>query len=378
MAAPGTDSSRRHDAIVVQKDLRRNHAVRTQQDAADQLGDVAIARNRRPLEIPPPLDAIRAHDRGTVWLWVSAMKVVVAGSDGYIGSRVCRRLLATQGISVRPLSRRVREADVMGPVDLVKTPEVLSSMLGGYRPDVVINCAGTTSPELRACIDAHIVATANLMSAIAVAAPGARLIQLGSAAEYGQAVPAPLQITEDTAPAPQGAYAVSKLSSTLLAVTHGPILGLECIALRVFNLIGPDMAPGTIIPNVMRMLANPERRCTDPVELGRIDIYRDFVHIDDVVSAIISAVLVGSIGSGTIINVGSGEAVMVRELVRQLLDATGHQGAIREVAAGTGRSVGVTWQCADIGRARNLLGWSPRRSLSDSITELVRSNGRVF
>lgn len=305
------------------------------------------------------------------------MRIVVAGGDGYIGSRVCRGLLSVPSVSVRPLSRRVN-GSAIAPIDLVEAPVALGSMLAEYRPDVVINCAGTTSPDLRACVEAHVVATANLLAAVAKAAPGCRVIQLGSAAEYGQAVSPPLRLNEDTPPVPRGAYAVSKLSSTLLAVTHGPTLGLECIALRVFNLIGPDMTPGTIIPNLMRILANPERGVADPVELGRIDIYRDFIHIDDVVSAIISAVLVGSIGSGTIINVGSGEAVMVRELVRQLLDAAGHQGAIREVAAGTGRSVGVTWQCADIGRARNLLGWSPRRSLSDSITELVRSNGRVF
>jgi nucleoside-diphosphate-sugar epimerase len=306
------------------------------------------------------------------------MRVVVAGADGYIGSRVCRRLLSMGGIGVLALSRRVSGSEAIAPVDLVKAPDALVSMLTDYRPDAVINCVGTTSPHLRACVDAHVVATANLLAAVAEAAPGARLIQLGSAAEYGQAVEPPLRLNEDTPPVPRGAYAVSKLSSTLLAVTHGPTLGLECVALRVFNLIGPDMTPGTIIPNVMRILANPERRVADPVELGRMDVYRDFVHIDDVVSAIISAVLVGSICSGTIINIASGEAVMIRELVRRLLDAAGHQGAIREVAAGTGRSVGVTWQCADIGRARSLLGWSPRKSLPDSIAELVRSDGRVF
>ncbi len=250
-------------------------------------------------------------------------------------------------------------------------------MLAEYRPDVVINCAGTTSPELLDCVEAHVVVTANLLAAVAKAAPGARVIQLGSAAEYGQAVEAPLRVDEDTPPAPRGAYAISKLSSTLLAVRHGPGLGLECIALRVFNLIGPDMAPGTIIPNVMRILENPARRSADPVELGRLDLYRDFVHVDDVVAAIICAVEVQSVDNGTIINVASGEAVMVRELVRRLLDAAGHHGEIREVAPGTGRSVGVTWQCADIGRARSLLGWAPHKSLADAVTELVRSDGRA-
>ena len=68
---------------------------------------------------------------------------------------------------------------------------------------------------------------------------------------------------------------------------------------------------------------------------------------------------------------------MVREVVRRLLDAAGHHGEIREVAAGTGRSVGVTWQCADIDRARRLLGWAPRKSLADAITELVSGDGRT-
>jgi NDP-hexose 4-ketoreductase len=305
------------------------------------------------------------------------MRVVVAGGDGYIGSRVCRRLAAIKGVDVLPLSRRASGRGCAQVIDLVRPPGALVSLLTDYRPDVVINCAGTTSSDVLDCVEAHVVVTANLLAAAAQAAPRVRLIQLGSAAEYGQAVAASLRIHEDTPPAPRGAYAVSKLASTLLAVRHGPGLGLECLALRIFNLIGPDMAPGTIIPNVMRILGNPARRPADPVELGRLDVYRDFVHVDDVVAAIIHAVQLPAIDNGTIINIASGEAVMVRELVRRLLDAAGHYGDIREVAPGTDRSVGVSWQCADIGRARSLLGWTPRKSLAEAVAELVRGDGRA-
>jgi len=304
------------------------------------------------------------------------MRVVVAGGQGYIGSRLCRRLLG-MGVSVLPLSRRAGGSGAAQPLDLAKPSEALIPMLRDFRPDAVVNCAGTTSTEVRECVEAHAVVTANLLAAVARAAPGSRLIQLGSAAEYGQAVEPPLLLREDTPPMPRGAYAVSKLASTLLSVCHGPGLGLECIALRVFNLIGVDMAPGTIIPNLMRILRDPALRPEDPVELGRIDVYRDFVHVDDVVAAIVRAIEVPSIENGAIINVASGEAVMVRELVRRILDAAGHRGEIREVAPGTGRSVGVTWQSGDIGRARNLLGWVPRKTLAEAVTELVRSNSRA-
>jgi NDP-hexose 4-ketoreductase len=297
------------------------------------------------------------------------MKVLVTGAGGYIGSRVCARLRTQPGVTVLALGRRA-SATIDVSIDLATAPGALGDCLREFQPTAVVNCAGTISADPGVCFDSHVVSTTHLLDAVATHAAGARFVQLGSAAEYGQAVAEPGLITEDTPPRPVGPYGVSKLASTLIARHQGATLGLDCTVLRIFNLLGPGMPPGTIVPRVLQLLRT--RNPADPVELGPLGVYRDFVHVDDVVDAIVAAAGVPRANAHGVINIASGQAVLVRDLVRMLLQAAGHHGEILESAHGSSRSGFVVWQRANIARAAAVLGWKPRRVLHDSIAELAR------
>jgi nucleoside-diphosphate-sugar epimerase len=298
------------------------------------------------------------------------MKVLVAGASGYIGARSVAAFRALPGTEVVGVSRRAGEGVTL---DVAADRDALRALFERTRPDVVVNAAGTITPDLHRCLSAHVDVTANLICAAAEFAPGARFVQLGSAAEYGDAVREPDAMHEDTLPMPQGAYGVSKLAATLLAVREGAVRGLHPVSLRVFNLIGPDMTPGTIFPNVLRFLREPGRRPDDPLVVGALGIHRDFVHIDDVVAAIVAAATqpAARVAAGSIVNICSGRAVVVRDVVRELLDVAGHTGPIDERAGGSGRSGGVSWALGDNRRALERLDWRPRKDLSTGLRELV-------
>ena len=70
-------------------------------------------------------------------------------------------------------------------------------------------------------------------------------------------------------------------------------------------------------------------------------------------------------------NVGRGQAVPVRHLVNALCREAGYAGPIDEELPGSRRSGGVGWQCADITRARNDLGWEPAFELADSVRSII-------
>jgi len=298
------------------------------------------------------------------------MKVLVAGAGGYIGARTAARFRSIPGATVRGLGRRLAGEP---PLDLATDEAGLRTAFLEFQPDVIVNAAGTISTHIASCVAAHVDVTANLLMIASELAPGARFVQLGSAAEYGDAVREPDAIHEDTLPQPQGAYGISKLAATLLATREGSSRGLHAIALRVFNLVGPDMTPGTIFPNVVRFLREPGRRASDPLVVGTLDTWRDFVHIDDVVSSIVAAATVPEtrLASGSIINIASGQAVRVHDVVRRLLDAAGHVGPIEERASGSGRSAGVRWALGDNRRAFERLGWRPQKPLATALGELA-------
>lgn len=295
-------------------------------------------------------------------------RILVAGGSGYIGSRVRQRLAADPAVEVLAIARRASPHALT--LDLAAQPRELRAVVREFRPHAVINCAGTISADLRETVSAHVVATANLLQSVADNAPSARFVQIGSAAEYGQAVEAPQLIDEDSVPRPEGPYGVSKLAATQLALTHARQRRAACVVLRVFNLLGPEMPQGTVVARVMAFLAG-RRDPAEAIELGRLDVYRDFVHVDDVVEAVVAAA--GYVpDQPEIFNIASGEPVLVRTLVRELLDSAGHDGDIVESAPGSARSAGVTWQHADIGRARLRLGWSPRITRAAALDDLAR------
>jgi NDP-hexose 4-ketoreductase len=201
-------------------------------------------------------------------------------------------------------------------------------------------------------------------------------------------------------------------------VELGRATGLDAVVLRVFNPVGPG-APDTILPG--RVVAELRRALTGgpAASLGRLDAVRDFVDARDVADAAIAAVQAPALPGG-VINIGSGAGVPVRTLVKDLVAISGYDGPVHEDAGGSPRSAGpgpggqggrgpgsggpgsggpgsgalwsgvpgsgasglgasglgasgsgaLSWQQADIGRARRDLGWEPRRDLRTSLADL--------
>ena len=77
--------------------------------------------------------------------------------------------------------------------------------------------------------------------------------------------------------------------------------------------------------------------------------------------------------AGQVINIGSGAATQVRELVQRLAHIAGFSGEIRERASASPRSGELAWQSADVSRAASLLGWRPSQDLDAPLRDLWRS-----
>jgi NDP-hexose 4-ketoreductase len=229
-----------------------------------------------------------------------------------------------------------------------------------------VNCAGATTGELDGLVAANVTGVYTLARAMITAKAPPRLVHLGSAAEYGRADPG-VPVSERATPRPAAAYGATKLAGTRL-VELAAAVGLDAVVLRVFNPVGPG-APQTTLPGKLAAQLRRALKHGSDIRLGSLDAVRDFIDVRDVADAVIAAATVPALPH-RVLNVGSGQGVPVRAMVKQLLTISGCTSVIGEDSHVSGRTADIPWQEADITCAIEDLGWTPRRELTVSLADL--------
>jgi nucleoside-diphosphate-sugar epimerase len=299
------------------------------------------------------------------------MRVLITGASGFLGSHVLHAAEAaglevfTAGRSPMPGSPRHHELD-LGADSTLR----IADMLTQVAPDAIVHCAGATSGDADALTATNINGTYALVRAVLLVGANARLVHLGSAAEYGRCLPG-VPVSELMPARPVSVYGVTKLAATrIVEMARGA--GLDGVVLRVFNPVGARAPEGSLPGRVAAALRRVMEDGSD-LRLGPLDAVRDFVDARDVADAALAATA-RDLNLPPVVNIGSGQGVAARTLVKELLAVSGANCAVREDTAGSPRSADVPWQQGEITLARCELGWRPRRSLAESVAELWRSS----
>ena len=309
------------------------------------------------------------------------MRVLLLGADGFIGRRVTDRLLADPDLQVTVLGRR-DTADIR--FDLATgSPGALARFLDAVMPRVIINCAGAIHGSPCTLARSNTVAVATVCEAVRRSRDPARLVHLGSAAEYGSA-PRGTPILETAEPRPTGPYGVTKLAGTELVLSSG----LDATVLRVFDAVGPGLPAGSVLGRLAEGLRHAMERGDPQVGAAGLSAFRDFVDVRDVARAVQAAAVSAATG---VINIGGGAAVRVRDAAELLIRASGFDGRLMEEShvvpppalgpapAGAGLQSfaeprglppSVSWRQADVRTARDRLGWRPRIPLEESMADI--------
>ena len=187
------------------------------------------------------------------------------------------------------------------------------------RADVVIHLAAISfvaHDDVDEIYRVNIVGTRNLLEALASASHPPRIVVLASSANiYGNAKDDP--ITEDTPPAPANDYAVSKLAMEYMARTW--MDRLPIVITRPFNYTGVGQSEQFLIPKIMAHF----KRGAKAIELGNIEVWRDFSDVRDV--ARVYAALVKKAPAGLAFNICSGVAHSLAEVLDMMAKIAGYR-----------------------------------------------------
>jgi len=302
------------------------------------------------------------------------MNFLVTGAAGFIGSRMCERLLheghVVKGIDCftdyypRPLKEAnlaglkgqegfsLVEADIME----VETSELLDGV------EIVVHLAAQAGVRrswgANFAIYTHnnILTTQRLLEA-AKELPVKRLVYAGSSSVYGDTSDLPMR--ETSACWPVSPYGVTKLAAEHLCGLYHRNFGVDTVSLRYFTVYGPRQRPDMAFHRFIRAL----------IEGGAIKLFgdggqsRDFTFVDDVVAATMSAAFAPE-ATGRVFNVGGGSRVSVNQVIAMLEDITGETARVERLAVAKGD---VRDTEADCSAAREVLGYAPQVSLASGL-----------
>ncbi len=310
-------------------------------------------------------------------------RVAVTGGTGFVGANLVRRLLAEGHevhLLVRPEHHTWRLDDVLDDlhwreVDLGARDE-LAALVHVMAPDQVFHLAAhgaypwqTDEPSIRAT---NVIGTDNLVHACVSA--GVRvLVNTGSSSEYGPRDHAP---TEDEAPQPDSYYGLTKAWGTLACRLAG------FTTLRLYSVYGPWEDPRRFVPQLVEHAL--EGRLPPLAHPGTA---RDFVHVDDVVDALVLAAATADAGAATAAT-ASGTRATGRPAPGPVYNVgTGVQTTLREAVAVARQVLGVdvepAWDTmaprpwdtdvwvADRHRIERDLGWRPRTGFAEGFARTV-------
>ncbi len=289
--------------------------------------------------------------------------------------------LAAEGHSVHVLDDlSAGDPDALSPDVTLRRGDVrdvprLWSLLAGV--DVVYHLAARVSVQESVLfpVEYNAVNTGGTVAVMAAARDAGvrRIIFSSSGTVYGEQEAHP--IPESAVPRPANPYAVSKLAAEHYVRAIGDLYRLETICLRIFNAYGssgtlpPSHPP--VIPHMIRCVLSGESVVLHGEPTGSQT--RDFVHVDDVVRAMVRAGTLGGI-SGRTLNIGSGVETSIAELLTEVERATGRRAKVIESPEQSG---GVARMCADISAAAEVLDWRPRVTLRDGLLEMATASRRL-
>jgi NDP-hexose 4-ketoreductase len=286
--------------------------------------------------------------------------ILVLGARGFLGRPVAEHLRAV-GHDVRVHDRQV--------LDLETAPLVaLRELIDGHRPEVVVNCVGLTTSRARDLTGPNVFVVERLLRVLS-SMPGIGLVHLGSAAEYGIGErDRPVRETDIAAPVSE--YGTSKLAATVMVQEYAATTSVRAAVLRIFNPIGAGAPTSGVAGRAVEEFRRALLLHDPVVRFGHLDTWRDFVGVDDVTRAVEMVAAAPMQPGAAVLNVGRGIAVCTRSMVEELSSIAGFDGEIVEDAPSSARSVGVSWQCADITAITERYGWHPQQSMHDMLEDL--------
>ena len=310
------------------------------------------------------------------------MRAMVTGVSGFVGGHLAEHLVAA-GDVVAGLSAsgkwpaglaHVGRAVRLEACDLADVDEAgLAGLIGRKRPEVIYHLAAQANPQAsladpRGTWAVNLGGALNLLEAVKAAGVPCRVVLVGTGVSYGNPAPEHLPVSESCPLLPNNPYAASKAAADLLGVQHFLAHGTDVVIVRPFNHAGPRQAPGYVLSALARQVAEVEAGMAPRVEVGNLDVVRDFTDVRDVVRGYRLLAEAGK--AGEIYNLGTGQGTRIADALETLPSARPPPVEVHVDPARV-RPVDQPLLVADPAKLRAATGWEPLVSTEQTLADML-------
>lgn len=309
-----------------------------------------------------------------------SMRILVTGAGGFVGTHLVQALLAAgenevfANVYSKPgdLATLLQGGSII-PADLTDYDATVN-LIKTTRPNLIYHLASlsvvhNSGKDAGKILTNNVALQYNLLEAVRLYTPQARVVVISSGNVYGNADPKYIPMNEATPLLPLNPYAVSKLNQEFLALEYHLAHALDIVILRPFNHTGAGQTTDFIVPMLGQQFVAIRRGEQAPtIQVGNTESKRDFTDVRDMCQAYL---LAGKLAvAGEVYNIGSGVGVSVGEIISTYEELTGTKVTV-EVDQTKVRSSDVPILVADSTKFRELTGWSPKIPLRDTLKSVL-------
>lgn len=306
------------------------------------------------------------------------IQALVTGAEGFVGGHLvpllleCGRRVCGTALEEKNVWRVERFEGAEGVGCDITERDAIGNLVERTKPREIYHLAAQSSSALSfsdpyGTIVSNLVGCLNLLEAVRQEGVAAQVLIVSTGEVYGVGSPEPLP--EDAPLRPITPYAASKVSAEIVARQYYESFGLPVVLTRPFNHTGPGQSSQFALSSFARQVAEAEQGLRPArIEVGNLDVCRDFLDVRDVVQAYVTALAEGV--PGETYNISSGETPSLRDLLDLLLDLADVRIEVG-VSQDRLRRVDIPVLCGDSSKLRAQTGWRPRFTIAETMRDLL-------
>ncbi|MEO0130731.1 MAG: GDP-mannose 4,6-dehydratase [candidate division WOR-3 bacterium] len=303
------------------------------------------------------------------------MKILITGSEGFAGGYLFN-LLSNKGYEVYGTyyasPNKIEIKKNLFFLDIRKKEDV-KNLLEKIKPEGIFHLAAQTSvafsyKEEYLTYEVNTLGTLNLIWAMKELALKSRFIYISTAEVYGQ-LKENKKAKEDEELNPISPYALSKFFAEKVVQYYVKIYDIDALILRPFSHIGIGQDENFFFPYCCKKIAEIEKKQIPPVlEVGNLEVERDYLAVEDVVEAYYLAFIYGK--KGEVYNITNGKPIKLKDALEFLLNQTTVE--IKVISSEEKkRKWDITFLSGDNTKFKNLTRFEPRLEIKDTLIRML-------